>query len=662
MKHKILHRIVLLFAFIGFSVSMRAQYENLPFVVKGKEWLVVRISGAYREVFDFTKYVIGEDSVSNGKVWNKVLYCKANRIENRESKLPLDTIWGEWSEYGWIREENGKVFLNEDTNEIYNFNLNVSDTIHPLNYFDLLEAYPTSSAYIDSISFKYGLKHLFLSNSDVYSPSGSEWIEGVGDISGPFEENAQWFFKLLGSYSYRLVECRVNNRLLYQINPFPQPENYASVHEFLPIISKGKRWENRKPGPDYEIGGDTIIGGVKYCKLITDWGDASFDNAYFRELNGRLYRYWTPEDLTIFDFNHNEGDTILLQNTYKKDDHFYDYQYVVVKRVYDVIIESSTDKQPRRCMDLELIVPDSLKEEYPVAYDKWVEGIGSMSHGITGTVFGIVGWLGMQKVFLGDTIYYAGGPLTPADYLPTIEYGKTWITGDSRFFHYIDVDKSTGIDYGFYPYVTIRNHWGGDNGEGGNHPVPIYRSKTATANDSGDSNEDEAPLLVEYVREEDGRIYKLNEDTHTEYVLIDYTLKQGDVFNIPATSNTPARQVTVTKTYQEEFGSEEQKTLRRCLDIQCTDDPTLTDTWVEGLGSLTFALNNIEFGTDDVSPVRRIMINDTMLYDIDVQMGIENTPVLKGMHGNIYSLDGCRLQRLPEKGLYIVNGRKVVRK
>ena len=28
----------------------------------------------------------------------------------------------------------------------------------------------------------------------------------------------------------------------------------------------------------------------------------------------------------------------------------------------------------------------------------------------------------------------------------------------------------------------------------------------------------------------------------------------------------------------------------------------------------------------------------------------------------IHSLDGCRLQRIPEKGVYIVNGRKVVRK
>ena len=29
---------------------------------------------------------------------------------------------------------------------------------------------------------------------------------------------------------------------------------------------------------------------------------------------------------------------------------------------------------------------------------------------------------------------------------------------------------------------------------------------------------------------------------------------------------------------------------------------------------------------------------------------------------NIYSLDGRRLQQVPEKGVYIVNGRKMVRK
>ncbi|MBQ7540461.1 MAG: hypothetical protein IJT13_04995, partial [Bacteroidaceae bacterium] len=255
-------------------------------------------------------------------------------------------------------------------------------------------------------------------------------------------------------------------------------------------------------------------------------------------------------------------------------------------------------------------------------------------HGLSATRFGITGWLGMQKVFLGDTIYYAGGPLTPVAYLPTIESNKIWETVQSDYRYYIG--KKVTLNETEY--------------------TEFFREF---------SDKDGKPAIqesCEYVREADGKVYKYDEGSGSEYLLLDYTLKKGDTIQVCSKGNVVKHEAVVTKTYTTFFDSSTDKKMRRCIEIQSLDDETLTDIWIEGIGSLYYALGDIMSGATGCPPVKRVTVGDDVLYDSSAQLGIIPVQFRETSVQGIYSLDGRRLQRIPEKGVYIVNGRKVVRK
>ena len=66
------------------------------------------------------------------------------------------------------------------------------------------------------------------------------------------------------------------------------------------------------------------------------------------------------------------------------------------------------------------------------------------------------------------------------------------------------------------------------------------------------------------------------------------------------------------------------------------------------------------FGVTGCPPIKRVIVGNDVLYDSSAQLEIVPVQFRETSMQGIYSLDGRRLQRLPEKGVYIVNGRKVV--
>ena len=223
---------------------------------------------------------------------------------------------------------------------------------------------------------------------------------------------------------------------------------------------------------------------------------------------------------------------------------------------------------------------------------------------------------------------------TQRPYLPTIESGKIWENMQSNFRY--RTGKTTTLNETEY--------------------TEFFREFL---------DKDGKPAIqesCEYVREAEGKVYKYDEGSGSEYLLLDYTLNKGDTIRVYSKGNIVRHEAVVTKTYTTYFTSSTDKKMRRCIEIQCLDDETLTDIWVEGIGSLYDALGDIMFGATGCPPIKRVIVGDDVLYDSSAQLGIIPVQFRETSVQGIYSLDGRRLRHIPEKGVYIVNGRKVVRK
>ena len=92
------------------------------------------------------------------------------------------------------------------------------------------------------------------------------------------------------------------------------------------------------------------------------------------------------------------------------------------------------------------------------------------------------------------------------------------------------------------------------------------------------------------IGEEDGKIYILRTvgDEVRRELVMDFSLGVGDMLGSNDDSQStascfPLHVVAVTDTV---LVNSMDKTPRKCLHVQCLDNPSISDTWIEGIGSL----------------------------------------------------------------------------
>lgn len=165
--------------------------------------------------------------------------------------------------------------------------------------------------------------------------------------------------------------------------------------EFESLLSESKVWTmTTKPSlspeefgdlcyiEETKLVGDTIINGIHFmrkynrrCKqgdeMPANW---SATNEYLGQEGSRIYQYSSRSKKMIpdMDFALEVGDKV----SYYFDDEVVLFDFVVTA-VSDTIIGNSTDKARRRCMYAQV-------EYCPSVTDVWIEGIGSMQYGISG--------------------------------------------------------------------------------------------------------------------------------------------------------------------------------------------------------------------------------------------------------------------------------------
>ena len=118
------------------------------------------------------------------------------------------------------------------------------------------------------------------------------------------------------------------------------------------------------------------------------------------DLNGK-----EPMVQAVMNFSMQVGDMMDLMGNGDEND------VVVATAVTDTIIDSSTDGAVRRCIHVHGIVNAELD-------DVWVEGIGSLKHGIRGTWTAKTAATELLRCSKGDDILYQSAALVPTQISP----------------------------------------------------------------------------------------------------------------------------------------------------------------------------------------------------------------------------------------------------
>ena len=113
---------------------------------------------------------------------------------------------------------------------------------------------------------------------------------------------------------------------------------------------------------------------------------------------------------------------------------------------------------------------------------------------------------------------------------------------------------------------------------------------------------------------------------------------------------------------------------RRCVYAQIEDYPSMTDAWIEGIGSIQKGISGVwrTMAVGSFLQLIKCTDGDTILYISDTFedeniSDIKSPGLLREQHHAIYDLqgrrlplNGCKQQHTPQKGVYIQNGKKYI--
>lgn len=105
------------------------------------------------------------------------------------------------------------------------------------------------------------------------------------------------------------------------------------------------------------------------------------------------------------------------------------------------------------------------------------------------------------------------------------------------------------------------------------------------------NEENDKELYQDFLfRQEGDKIYRFEEETNSEVLIMDFGLKEGDGFTCPDGRSMIVKAVRDTTGVQKDAVS-------RVLELEEKDNESNTDTWIEGVGSVNTGL----FNADDLS-------------------------------------------------------------
>lgn len=183
---------------------------------------------------------------------------------------------------------------------------------------------------------------------------------------------------------------------------------------------------------------------------------------------------------------------------------------------------------------------------------------------------------------------------------------------------------------------------------------------------SPENTEQEWKRIGSYLGEKDGKVYLFKRiyDELIKRLILDFSLQTGDTFFVDGYEDYVGLTVeTVTDTIMPRASDD-----RSRLCISLSNDRYGNDVWVEGIGSVYYGITgNMRFMvTGGVPLLVRCSQGDQLLYEADDFQAITGISSQKSTtsvhHSFMYDLQGRRLKGEPKRGLYIKDGKKVVKR
>ena len=405
-----------------------------PIATDGKKWHI-RTQVPYiddRYTTDVFMWVEG-DTIVDG-ISCKKLYKQTRNVKDSS----MGTI-----EVGYCRQEGDKYY--QDGKLMFDFGLGEGDMFATSTENEEAGFFYTVVSIGDTLLLD-GLPRKYMVIAPSYegmtkSSHTDMWIEGIGSLSmGIFEND----FYYMAGLKKELQSCSYNEKYIYKKEDESKPY----------LVTEGKEWavERYTMGGvqgvySYCLQGDTIINGKEYkiehegCGK--DLSGMKPSGRYMREENGRVYsyvhteRYKDEDEVLFFDFNLEDGDTIV---------YIPDVYSLHVMDVYDAVVPHS-DGQSRKCYEVELW---NIREEGVYDSDDFggtfVEGIGNLCSGLSDPGFGLVG--SNQRLLYvkqGDTILYQREEENPKEQSKFFADDTKWY-GEEDYVYYSSHHR-TSISY-----------------------------------------------------------------------------------------------------------------------------------------------------------------------------------------------------------------------
>ena len=274
---------------------------------------------------------------------------------------------GEPIEAGYMREENGKVYMGAGENEklIIDFTLQKGDTA----YWDT-----DKHVYIKDVSYSViaGKERKVMQvetrglGQEGETTNNETWIEGIGTTHNIFDAESYRWYDLSGLYTRFKYFYNYPTQTCYPENAEQFDFGTQSKYEYIPILSPSNEWVEYgyKHYMQYTVGEMVELYGKNYytineteLSLPDQVISHSKHKSYYREEDKKLYMLNVDEDFLVFDFGANAGDTVTLKPFFENE----------VRKIIIDSIQSTT---------LNGKVRDIYYVDYGYETDVWIEGIG----------------------------------------------------------------------------------------------------------------------------------------------------------------------------------------------------------------------------------------------------------------------------------------------
>ena len=417
---------------------------------------------------------------------------------------------------------------------------------------------------------------------------------------------------------------------------------------YKPFVEEGKLWKMKSGNNDlqYFIKGDTVIGD-KECKKLYSF-NAGNTNAVDYKL--ALYEtdrkvYFIPknkeESYVLYDFNVPVNETTFVNEPH----HPHDWPPLIMKNYERRSVNLMGTE--RTC-----VLMRRIHEDMDILLSGWwIEGVGGEQGPLNAWLFRAEG----NQTYLKECSVNGKVIFSSSDFNQNI----TTISNICAPFMYEDKVWTMGYRTNHDVLKNSETKLCGDTIIDGIH----FKRKYERGWLKGEKKPDEWTATDEYIGQNLGKVYMYSNKLKRAKIDMDFSLSEGDTFTCCGYEDNDERQTFLVTGIEQKWGFED-LVRKKFIYLQSKDNPDITDTWIEGIGSMTTGITGTSHLIPDGSACKLTLHTwgDIILHVAeDFSTSVRTVEQAKHSEATIYDLQGRKIANSQLKpGIYIRDGRKYV--